>query len=255
MNAAGGHSSPDPILCLRGVGKSYGPVNAVIDVDLDVMRGEVLAICGDNGAGKSSLIKLISGAEEPSSGQISLNGKPVSFRSPSDALEQGVATIYQDLALAPRLSIVQNIFLGSELVRPLLGPFLSILDKREMAGQARTFLQRLNPSLTDVGRPVQSLSGGQRQAVAIARALRWNASIIIMDEPTAALGVKETAQVIDLVRRLKQEGRTVILISHNMRDVVALADRAIIMSAGRKIEDLALAGLTADQLSHKITSH
>ena len=255
MSEAGVYSSTDPILSLRGIGKSYGAVNAVIDVDLDIMRGEVIAICGDNGAGKSSLIKIISGAEEPTSGQICFNGKDVSFRSPSDALEQGVATIYQDLALAPRLSIVQNIFLGSELVRPLIPSLLSVLDKRKMAEQALTYLQRLNPSLTDVNRPVQSLSGGQRQAIAIARALRWNASVIIMDEPTAALGVKETAQVIDLVRRLKDEGRTIILISHSMRDVIALADRAIIMSGGRKMEDIPLAGLTAEVLAHKITTH
>ena len=255
MSESGVYSSSDPILSLRGIGKSYGAVNAVIDVDLDIMRGEVLAICGDNGAGKSSLIKIISGAEEPTSGQICFNGKDVSFRSPSDALEQGVATIYQDLALAPRLSIVQNIFLGSELVRPLIPSLLYVLDKRKMAEQALTYLQRLNPSLTDVNRPVQSLSGGQRQAIAIARALRWNASVIIMDEPTAALGVKETAQVIDLVRRLKDEGRTIILISHSMRDVIALADRAIIMSGGRKMEDIPLAGLTAEVLSYKITTH
>lgn len=255
MSEAGVHSSTDPILSLRGIRKSYGAVNAVIDVDLDIMRGEVLAICGDNGAGKSSLIKIISGAEEPTNGQICFNGKDVSFRSPSDALEKGVATIYQDLALAPRLSIVQNIFLGSELVRPLIPSLLSVLDKRKMAEQALTYLQRLNPSLTDVNRPVQSLSGGQRQAIAIARALRWNAWVIIMDEPTAALGVKETAQVIDLVRRLKDEGRTIILISHSMRDVIALADRAIIMSGGRKMEDIPLAGLTAEVLAHKITTH
>lgn len=255
MSESGVYSSSDPILSLRGIGKSYGAVNAVIDVNLDIMRGEVLAICGDNGAGKSSLIKIISGAEEPTSGQICFKGKDVSFRSPSDALEQGVATIYQDLALAPRLSIVQNIFLGSELVRPLIPSLLYVLDKRKMAEQALTYLQRLNPSLTDVNRPVQSLSGGQRQAIAIARALRWNASVIIMDEPTAALGVKETAQVIDLVRRLKDEGRTIILISHSMRDVIALADRAIIMSGGRKMEDIPLAGLTAEVLTHKITTH
>ena len=244
--------SNEPILSLRGIGKSYGAVNAVADVDLDVMRGEVLAIGGDNGAGKSSLIKIISGAEEPTAGRMRLNGQEVHFLSPADALEQGVATIYQDLALAPRLSIMQNVFLGSEHTRTWLGPFIRVLDKRRMADDARGFVQRLNPSLTDVDRAVQSLSGGQRQAVAIARALRWNASIIIMDEPTAALGVKETAQVLDLVRRLKDEGRTVILISHSMRDVIALADRAIIMSGGQKVADLPLTGITAEQLSQRV---
>ena len=244
--------SNGPILTLRGIGKSYGAVNAVADVDLDVMRGEVLAICCDNGAGKSSLIKIISGAEEPTAGRMWLNGREVYFLSPADALEQGVATIYQDLALAPRLTIMQNVLLGSEHTRTLLGPFIRVLDKRRMADEASGFVQRLNPSLTDMGRAVQSLSGGQRQAVAIARALRWNASVIIMDEPTAALGVKETAQVLDLVRRLKDEGRTVILISHSMRDVIALADRAIIMSSGIKVADMPLAHMTAEQLSQRV---
>ena len=252
MSFTADRPSGEPVLTLRGICKSYGAVNAVADVDLDVMRGEVLAICGDNGAGKSSLIKIISGAEEPTTGQMWLNGLPVHFLSPADALEQGVATIYQDLALAPRLSIMQNVFLGSEHTKTLLGPFLYVLDKTRMSKEAKGFVQRLNPSLIDVGRAVQSLSGGQRQAVAIARALRWNASIIIMDEPTAALGVKETAQVLELVRRLKGEGRTVILISHSMRDVIALADRAIILSGGYKVADLPLAGITADQLSQKI---
>jgi ABC-type sugar transport system ATPase subunit len=241
-----------PILSLRGIGKSYGPVVAVSDVDLDVAKGEVLAICGDNGAGKSSLIKLVSGAEEPTAGTMRLGGQAVRFASPHDALEKGVATIYQDLALAPRLSIAQNVFMGSELTRAFLLPFLKVLDKRRMAEEARGYVTRLNPSMTDVSRPVERLSGGQRQAVAISRALRWNASIIIMDEPTAALGVKETVQVLELIRRLKAEGRTVILVSHSMRDVVALADRAVILSGGRKAHDLPLAGVSADQLSRLV---
>lgn len=244
---------PEPILSLRGICKSYGAVHAVRDVSFDVMAGEVLALCGDNGAGKSSLIKMISGAEEPSAGTMWLKGKKVYFRSPAEALEQGVATIYQDLALAPRLSIQQNIFLGSELTTPLIGSFFPLLDRARMAAESRAYLGRLNPTLADVTRPVQTLSGGQRQAVAIARALRWNASIIIMDEPTAALGVKETAQVLDLIRVLKAEGRTVILISHTMQDVIALADRAIILSGGQKIDDVRINGLTADQLAHKIS--
>jgi ABC-type sugar transport system ATPase subunit len=241
-----------PILSLRGIGKSYGPVVAVRGVDLDVFRGEVLAICGDNGAGKSSLIKVISGAEEPTEGEMSLRGERVHFHSPHDALAKGVATIYQDLALAPRLSITQNIFMGVELTRPFLLPFLHVLDKKRMAEESRGFLARLSQSIEDMSRPVERLSGGQRQAVAISRALRWKADIIIMDEPTAALGVKETAQVLALVRKLKAEGCTVILISHNMRDVVALADRVAIMAAGQKYADRSVAGLTADDLSHMI---
>jgi ABC-type sugar transport system ATPase subunit len=241
-----------PLLSLRGIGKAYGPVVAVRDVDLDIFAGEVVAICGDNGAGKSSLIKVISGAEEPSSGSLAMNGRPVAFASPHDALSHGVATIYQDLALAPRLSIAQNVFMGSELTRPLGLPFLQVLDKKRMAQEARGYLQQLSVTVADMDRPVERLSGGQRQAVAISRALRWKAQIIIMDEPTAALGVKETALVLDLIRKLKADGRTVLLISHNMRDVVTLADRVVIMGAGRKYEDRPLGDLTADDLSHLI---
>ncbi|WP_332683390.1 ATP-binding cassette domain-containing protein [Bosea sp. (in: a-proteobacteria)] len=241
-----------PILSLRGIGKNYGPVVAVRVVDLDIYPGEVVAICGDNGAGKSSLIKVISGAEEPSGGEISIRGKKVDFASPHDALSHGVATIYQDLALAPRLSIAQNVFMGSELTKPFLLPFLRVLDKKRMAQEARGYLAQLSVSVEDMTRPVERLSGGQRQAVAISRALRWKAEIIIMDEPTAALGVKETALVLDLIRKLKADGRTVLLVSHNMRDVVALADRVVIMGAGRKYVDQPLGKLTADDLSHMI---
>jgi len=239
-----------PILSLHGIGKSYGAVTAVRGVDLDVFPGEVLAICGDNGAGKSSLIKVVSGAEEPSAGSMSLRGAPVVFGSPHAALAHGVATIYQDLALAPRLSIAQNVFMGSELTRAL-GP-LRLLDKARMRREAKGFLAQLGIALEDMDRPVERLSGGQRQAVAIARALRWKAEIIIMDEPTAALGVKETALVLDLVRRLKADGRTVILISHSMRDVVAVADRVVIMGAGRKVFDEPLGRLSADDLGRLI---
>ena len=183
---------------------------------------------------------------------MTLRGEAVRFRSPHDALTHGVATIYQDLALAMRLSIAQNVFMGAELTRPLLLPFLRVLDKKRMAAQAQAYLARLAVAIDDMARPVERLSGGQRQAVAISRALRWNAEIIIMDEPTAALGVKETAQVLDLVRKLKAEGRTVILISHNMADVVALADRVAILGGGRKYVDRTLDGLSADDLSHLI---
>lgn len=241
-----------PLLSLRGIGKSYGPVVAVRDIDLDVQPGETVAICGDNGAGKSSLIKMISGAEEPSSGTMLLRGRPIRLASPHDALRQGVATIYQDLALAPNLSIAQNVFMGSELTRRFVLPFVKVLDKKRMAKEARTYLERLSVSIDDMRRPVRSLSGGQRQAVAISRALRWNADIIIMDEPTAALGVKETALVLDLIRRLKADGHTVLLISHNMRDVVSVADRVIILGGGRKLADRPTTGLSAEALGGMI---
>jgi ABC-type sugar transport system ATPase subunit len=241
-----------PLLAVRGLVKSYGAVEALRGVDLDLFKGEVLAICGDNGAGKSTLIKILSGAERASGGRMLLRGHEVDFRSPAEALRNGVATIYQELALAPRLSIAANVFMGSELTRPLLLPFLRVLDRPRMAGQARGYLKRLAVEIADMSRPVERLSGGQRQAVAICRALRWNADVIIMDEPTAALGVKETAQVHDLVRRLHEEGHTVVLVSHNMRDVVALAGRVAILKGGRKVADRTVDGLKAEDLSRLI---
>ncbi|ALA18852.1 MULTISPECIES: ATP-binding cassette domain-containing protein [Chelatococcus] len=240
-----------PVLSLRGIEKSYGAVAALKGIDLDIGRGEVLAICGDNGAGKSSLVRIISGAQEPSAGAITLDGKTVSFRSPQDALAKGIATIYQDLALAPRLSIVQNVFMGAELTRPLL-PFVHILDKRRMEDLAKGYLGRLSVAVDDMHRPVERLSGGQRQAVAISRALHWDAQVVIMDEPTAALGVKETALVLDLIRKLNAEGRTVVLISHNMADVTAVATRVAILKSGRKVIDRPVAGLDADGLAHMV---
>jgi simple sugar transport system ATP-binding protein len=241
-----------PVFALSRIEKSYGAVQALCGVDLEVHAGEVLAICGDNGAGKSTLIKIMAGAESPSGGDIRLNGERVVFRSPQDALTKGVAAIYQDLALAPRLPIYSNVFMGAEHTRPLLLPFLKVLDKRRMMREAGGYLERLSITVGDMTRPVEQLSGGQRQAVAIARALRWNASVIIMDEPTAALGVKETAQVLDLIRRLHADGQTVILISHNMRDVVAVATRVVILKSGRKVAECAAAGLKADDLGHMI---
>ncbi len=245
-------AGPDPVYSLRAVAKRYGAVEALLGIDLDVMAGDVLAICGDNGAGKSTLIKIMSGAETPTAGTLRLHGEEVRFASPADALARGVATIYQDLALAPRLSIAENVFMGAELTRALGLPFLRLLDKRAMAEAARGYLARLSIAIDDVSRPVERLSGGQRQAVAIARALRWDARIIIMDEPTAALGVKETEQVLSLIRHLKAEGRTVVLISHNMRDVLAVASRVVILKSGRKVHDGPTAGLAPDELGRMI---
>ena len=234
------------ILRLRGISKRYGAVEALRDADLDVALGDVLGICGDNGAGKSTLIRIISGAQEPSAGEMTVRGSVVRFRSPHDAHAAGIATIYQDLALSPRLAIWQNVFLGAELTR------FGLLDKARMRADAATYLARLGITLTDTDMAVENLSGGQRQAVAIARALRLNAALIVMDEPTAALGVKETAQVLDLIRRLKADGKTIILVSHNMADVVAVASRVAIFKQGRKVIDRGTAGLDADALAHMV---
>jgi len=239
-------------MSLRGVTKRYGAVTALRGVDLDVSHGEVLAICGDNGAGKSTLIRIMSGAAEPSEGTLLLAGAEVRFRSPHDALGQGVATIYQDLALAPRLSSAANVFMGSELTRPLLLRFLRVLDKATMAREAQRLLARLSVRIDDIAAPVERLSGGQRQAVAIARVLRWDARLIIMDEPTAALGVRETAEVLDLIRHLRDEGRTIVLVSHNMRDVVAVASRVIILKNGGKVIDRPIGHIGAHALGHMV---
>jgi ABC-type sugar transport system ATPase subunit len=241
-------STQDALLSLHGIGKSYGAVRAVRGVDLAIRPGEVVALCGDNGAGKSSLVKIIAGAQPPSEGALRLRGKAVAFASPHEALLHGIATIYQELALAPRLSIAQNIYLGAEITR---GGGL-LLDKRAMAQGARDLLRRLDVALPDMGAPVALLSGGQRQAVAIARALRWDAALIIMDEPTAALGVKETAQVLALIRRLQGAGRSVLLVSHNMTDVCAVATRVAILKAGALVADRPIAGLTPDTLAHMV---
>jgi simple sugar transport system ATP-binding protein len=236
---------------LAGIRKRYGAVEALRGVDLTVDAGDVVAIVGDNGAGKSSLIRVISGAHEPDDGTIELEGRPVRFGSPQGALEAGVATIYQDLALATRQPIWQNIFIGAELTRTL-APGVAVLDKSRMREQSRGYLAKLNVAIEDINRAVDTLSGGQRQAVAIARALRWNARLVVMDEPTAALGVAESRQVLDLIRGLHRGGTTVILVSHNMAEVVEVATRVAVLKNGRKIADRAVDGLSADDLAHLV---
>lgn len=242
------------LLDLKSVYKNYGAVQALSGVDLSVDDGDVLAICGDNGAGKSTLIKIVSGAQTATSGRIFLHSEEIHFKSPADALSRGVATIYQDLALAPRLKVYQNIFMGSELTHLTFIPFIRLLDKKRMRQTAAEYLERLKIDIQDMNTAVSSLSGGQRQAVAISRALRWDARLVIMDEPTAALGVKETAQVLDLIRELHAQGVTIIIISHNMEDVLAVANRVVILKNGCKIGECLTEDLTAKDLSHMIAT-
>ena len=216
------------MLALRGISKRFGAVQALSDVDLEVHAGEVVALVGDNGAGKSTLVKTIAGVETIDSGVIEWQGRPVSIHRPHDATNLGIATVYQDLALADNLDVVGNLFLGREIRR------FGLLDEVEMERRSRELLDTLSIKIPSVRIPVASLSGGQRQTVAISRSLLGDPKIVILDEPTAALGVEQTAQVLDLVERLRDErGLGVILISHNMADVGAVADRVAVLRLGR----------------------
>jgi fructose transport system ATP-binding protein len=224
-----------PILEARGLVKRYGHVVALNGADLELYPGEILAIIGDNGAGKSTLIKALSGALQPDEGEIRLGGERVHFRSPRDARRAGVETVYQDLAVAPALDIAANIFLGRETRRRGSGGrILRMLDKRGMRREAARHFAELKIGIQSITQPVEDLSGGQRQGVAVARAAAWASRLVIMDEPTAALGVKETGQVIDLIRRVRERGLPVILISHDMPHVFELADRIHIMRLGKR---------------------
>ncbi|MBM3598661.1 MAG: sugar ABC transporter ATP-binding protein [Alphaproteobacteria bacterium] len=245
-------AAPPPVVALDGVSFNYGAVEALKRITLAVAAGEVLGLCGDNGAGKSTLIKVISGAERPSRGRLLIDGAPANFIGPREALTRGIATIYQNLALAPTLSIAENVFMGAELTRASGVPGLKLLDKRAMRRAAADYLEQLNIDMPAMTTPVAELSGGQRQAVAIARALRWQARVIVMDEPTAALGVKETQRVLDLIRTLAATGRTVLLVSHNMADIVAVTTRVIILHSGAMVLDRPTHGLSADALAHLV---
>jgi D-xylose transport system ATP-binding protein len=210
-----------------GITKHFGGVRALKGVDLAINRGEVVALVGHNGAGKSVLAQIISGVFQPTSGEIKVNGAAVAFSSPSDARRHAIETIYQTLALADNLDAPANFFLGREL-RTRFG----FLDKKTMAREAAQALRDLNPNFTDIERPVRQMSGGQRQAIAIARAIHFRVQLLIMDEPTAALGPHETAQVGALIRRLRDQGIGILLISHDVRDVIRLADRIVVLKNG-----------------------
>jgi fructose transport system ATP-binding protein len=229
-------SAPAPIIEARGLVKHYGQVVALDGTDLELYPGEILAIIGDNGAGKSTLIKALSGAIHPDEGEISLDGEPVHFRSPRDARRAGIETVYQDLAVAPALDIASNIFLGREVRRRgPQGGVLRMLNKRAMRREATRHFAELRIGIRSMAQPVENLSGGQRQGVAVARAATWARRVVIMDEPTAALGVKETRQVLDLIQRVRERGLPVILISHDMPNVFELADRIQIMRLGKRV--------------------
>jgi len=230
-------SGRTPVLKARQLVKRYGRVTALNGADLELYPGEILAVVGDNGAGKSSLIKALSGALIPDSGEIWLDGEQVHFRTPMDARDAGIETVYQTLAVAPGLDIADNLFLGREIRRPgPLGSVLRMLDHQQMRAQAQRQMSELGiATLQNIGQAVESLSGGQRQGVAVARAAAFGSKVVILDEPTAALGVKEGNRVLQLIRDVRDRGLPVILISHNMPHVFEVADRIHVQRLGRRV--------------------
>ncbi|HEX7290422.1 MAG TPA: ATP-binding cassette domain-containing protein [Conexibacter sp.] len=224
-----------PLLEVREGGKSYGAVAALSDVDLTLHEGEILALLGDNGAGKSTLIKAISGAHRLDSGTLLMDGKPVDFRSPADARAHGIETVYQDLALFDNLAAPANFYVGRELTRPAWMGRLAFLRDRTMTGETSAILERLGVSIRDVSAAIGLMSGGQRQAIAVARAVAFASRVVILDEPTAALGLRESRHVLDLIKQLPAQGVAVILISHNLDHVTEVADNAIVLRRGRNV--------------------
>jgi D-xylose transport system ATP-binding protein len=234
---------------MTGINKSFGPVHVLHDVDFAVYPGEVTALVGDNGAGKSTLVKCVSGIYAIDSGEIRFDGRPVTVHGPRDAAALGIEIVYQDLALADNLDIVQNMFLGRELRK---GP---VLDEATMERRARDVLSSLSVrTVKSVRQLVASLSGGQRQTVAIAKSVLWNSKVVLLDEPTAALGVAQTRQVLDLVRRLADQGLGVVLISHNMNDVLEVSDRVAALYLGRLAAEVKAKDVTHGQIVELITS-
>jgi D-xylose transport system ATP-binding protein len=243
-------SAETPVLELHDISKSFGSVQALTDVDLEVRRGEVMALVGDNGAGKSTLIKTISGIHSADSGEILFEGQPVSISGPKDAAKLGIEVVYQDLALCDNLDVVQNMYLGREAHSPL-----QVLNEAEMEGRTATTLKSLSvTTIRSVRQVVATLSGGQRQSVAVARAVMWNSKLVILDEPTAALGVAQTEQVLELVKRLGEQGLAVILISHNLHDIFAVADRITVLRLGRNAGLYDRRATTQQEVVHAITA-
>jgi D-xylose transport system ATP-binding protein len=238
-----------PLLELRGVSKSFGSVQALSDVDLEVHRGEVLALVGDNGAGKSTLIKCIAGIHPMDEGELLFDGEPVTIGGPRDAAKLGIEVVYQDLALCDNLDVVQNMYLGREAAR------FTVLNEAPMEAKTRETLAGLRvTTIGSIRQPVATLSGGQRQSVAVARAVMWNSRLVILDEPTAALGVAQTEQVLALVNRLAEQGLAVILISHNLHDVFETAHRISVLRLGRNAGMFDRAKTTQEEVVHAITA-
>jgi ABC-type sugar transport system ATPase subunit len=237
----------EPVLEVRNITKRFGGLIAVDDVNMQVFPGEVVGLLGDNGAGKSTLIKMVSGVYNPTAGQIFYQGEEVAIHNPMDALKMGIETIYQDLALAENLNVYSNIFLGREKLKKMLG-LVKVLDHDYMHEESKKVLKRLDIEIPSLRNKIGMLSGGQRQAVAISRSIYWDAKLLIMDEPTAALGVAEQKKVLGLVQTLKSQNVPVIIISHQMHDVFSVADRLVIMRRGKKAGERLVKDTSPDEV-------
>jgi D-xylose transport system ATP-binding protein len=246
-------TSDTPVLALEGVSKSFGPVQALDGVDLELRAGEVVALVGDNGAGKSTLVKAIAGINPPDAGTIRFRGNPVKISTPTDAVALGIATVYQDLALCDNLDVVENLFLGREQIGHGPAALMRALDETTMEQRAHELLENLAVTIVNVRAEVGTLSGGQRQQVAIARSLLGEPQVVMLDEPTAALGVRQTAQVLSLVKRLRDQGHAVLVISHNLADVFEVADRVFVLRLGRKAGDFPVAETSQEEIVAAIT--
>jgi D-xylose transport system ATP-binding protein len=242
-----------PVLSLKGVSKSFGPVQALSDVDFEVRAGEVVALVGDNGAGKSTLVKAIAGIHEADSGEIRFEGEPVTITNPTDAVSLGIATVYQDLALCDNLDVVENLFLGREERSDGPARVAGQLDEVAMEKRTGELLENLAVTITDLRAEVGTMSGGQRQQVAIARSLLGEPKLVMLDEPTAALGVRQTAQVLELIKRLRDQGHAVVVISHNLADVFEVADRIYVLRLGREAGDFSAGETNQEQVVAAIT--
>jgi simple sugar transport system ATP-binding protein len=249
-NAAGDDA---PLFEAVGLVKRYGSVEALRDASFTVHAGEVVALIGDNGAGKSTLVKCMVGAERPTAGELRFDGKPVTFDSPTDARRLGIETVYQDLAVAPELDPAANLFLGREVHRRGVLGRLGMLDKATMRRRAASEFERLGITLQSVDVPIGSLSGGQRQSVAVARSVVWASRVVFMDEPTAALGVVQRERVLDVIRRVREEGMAVVLISHNMPEVLSVADRVEVLRLGQRVARFVAAEATLEDLVGAMT--
>src|SRR5689334_7563058 len=242
-----------PVLKTRGISKRFGAVQALADVDFDVYPGEVVALVGDNGAGKSTLIKSIAGIYQIDAGEIEFENHAVTFRHPRDPVQLGIQTVYPDLALCDNLDVVGNLFLGREQINHYVSKVAEPLDEVDMEKRAIEVLRSLSVSIPNVRTLIASLSGGQRQSVAIARAVMWNSKLVMLDEPTAALGVAQTRQVLDLIRRLREQGLAVVVISHNLEDVFSVVDRISVMRLGRMVATFDVHSASRNQVVAAIT--